>query len=501
MSTFGKTKSLASIGIIGSGISGMAAAIELAASGHQVRIFEKNSGFGGRGRSMKAEGYSFDMGPSWYWMPDVFEQFFNKHGRSTSDYFTLDRLDPSYRIFFKDGLIDAPAEMKEIEAVFEEKEAGSAAFLRKFLKEAQYKYEVGMSDFVTKPSLSLLEFMDLRILSSLFRLEMLKSIESVIHQGIKNEQLRSWLSFPVLFLGAKPSDTPALYSLMNYADMELGTWYPKGGMTRLFEAFYKLALEKGVKFSFEDAVESIGISGKKFTHLVSASGTHKFDFLISSADYHHTDTVLLPVEARQYSDAYWESRKMAPGSLIFYLGVRRKLPGLLHHNLFFDADFQEHAADIYDLHRWPEDPLFYVCMSSATDDSVAPAGHENLFILMPIAAGLKEDEALKNQYLDLIIGRMETRLGYSFREDIDYCRSFCTEDFISEYHSFKGNAYGLANTLDQTAILKPRVRHKKISNLFFAGQLSHPGPGLPPSMISGQITARLIQKETSKSSK
>lgn len=479
----------------------MAAAIELAASGHQVQVFEKNSSFGGRGRSMKVDGYSFDMGPSWYWMPDVFEQFFNKHGRSTSDYFTLDRLDPSYRIFFEQEILDAPASMRETEALFEKKEPGSSVFLKKFLKEAKYKYEVGMSDFVTKPSLSLLEFVDLRILKSLFRLEMLKSIETVIHRGVQNGQLRSWLSFPVLFLGAKPSDTPALYSLMNYADMELGTWYPRGGMTRLFEAFYKLALEKGVQFSFDDPVESIGLSGKKANRLVSASGSHSFDYIISAADYHHTDTVLLPREARQYTDAYWDSRKMAPGSLIFYLGVRRKLPGLLHHNLFFDSDFNEHAADIYDRHCWPQDPLFYVCMTSATDDSVAPAGHENIFILMPIAAGLQDDESMRRKYLDLILDRMETRLGYAFRGDIGYQRSFCTSDFIGEYHSFKGNAYGLANTLDQTAILKPRVRHKKIRNLFFAGQLAHPGPGLPPSMISGQITARLIQNETQKSRK
>jgi phytoene desaturase len=343
--------------------------------------------------------------------------------------------------------------------------------------------------------------MDLRILKSLFRLEMLKSIRTVIHRGVKNEELRSWLSFPVLFLGAKPSDTPALYSLMNYADMELGTWYPRGGMTKLFEAFYKLALEKGVRFSFDDPVESIRVSGNKAGQLVSASGTHSFDYIISAADYHHTDSVLLPREARQYSDAYWDSRKMAPGSLIFYLGVRRKLPGLLHHNLFFDSDFNEHAADIYDRHCWPQDPLFYVCMTSATDDSVAPAGHENIFILMPIAAGLQDDEAMRRKYLDIILDRMEARLGYSFRDDIGYQRSFCTSDFIGEYHSFKGNAYGLANTLDQTAFLKPRVRHKKIRNLFFAGQLAHPGPGLPPSMISGQITARLIQNETTKSRK
>ncbi|MBK7232442.1 MAG: phytoene desaturase [Saprospiraceae bacterium] len=487
---------LSKIGIIGSGIAGMTAAIDLASKGHEVCIFEKNDRFGGRGRTFQAQGFTFDMGPSWYWMPEIFEGFFKKHNKSLSDYFELKRLSPSYKMIFKEGILDAPVEMDKVSQIFEEREPGSSLFLKKFLQEAKYKYEVGMKEYVTKPSLSIFEFFDWKIFRSFFKLQMTKSIESVIHKGIKNKHLRAWLNFPVLFLGAKPSETPAMYSLMNYADLELGTWYPMGGMTRLFEAFYQLSLEKGVKYYFNDPVSQISIENQKAKALVCQSGTHYFDYIVSAADYHHTETKLLSEDNRQYSNKYWESRKMAPGALIYYLGIKKKIPGMIHHNLFFDADFQKHAEEIYDLKVWPTEPLFYACMNSYSDHTVAPKDHENLFLLMPIAAGLKDEESTRKSYLDLMIHRMEKHCGESIKEDIVFEKSYCTSDFVNDYNSFKGNAYGLANTLTQTAILKPRVRHRQIKNLFFAGQITHPGPGLPPSMISGEIVSNLIDKSS-----
>jgi len=487
---------LSKIGIIGSGIAGMSAAIDLASMGHEVCIFEKNDSFGGRGRIFQSQGFSFDMGPSWYWMPEIFEGFFKKHGKSLSDYFELKRLSPSYRMFFKEGILDSPVDLDKVYRIFEEKESGSSKFLKKFLQEAKYKYEVGMKEYVTKPSLSIFEFFDWKIFRSFLKLQMTKSIESVVHKGVKNKQLRAWLDFPVLFLGAKPSETPAMYSLMNYADLELGTWYPMGGMTRLFEAFYQLSLEKGVKYHFNDPVHQIQVVNQKAQSLECQSGTHSFDYVISAADYHHTDTKLLSIENRQYSDKYWESRKMAPGALIYYLGIKKKIPRMIHHNLFFDADFQKHAKEIYDQKVWPKDPLFYVCMNSYSDHTVAPKEHENLFLLMPIAAGLKDEESTRKLYLDLMIDRIEKNCGVSIKEDIVFEKSYCTSDFINDYNSFKGNAYGLANTLAQTAILKPRIKHRQIKNLFFAGQLTHPGPGLPPSMISAEIVSKLIDKSS-----
>ncbi|HQX44080.1 MAG TPA: phytoene desaturase family protein, partial [Saprospiraceae bacterium] len=373
------------IAVIGSGIAGMAAAIDLVSKGYHVEVFEKNSSHGGRGRAFAEQGFVFDMGPSWYWMPEVFEDFFKKHHEDLNDYFQLYRLDPSYRIFFQDRIIDAPAKMEETLKIFEEVEKGSSVFLQKFLDEAKYKYEVGMKEFVRKPALSIFEYLDKRILRSVLKLQMLKSIERVINKGVKNPNLRSWLSFPVLFLGAKPSETPALYSLMNYADLVLGTWFPKGGMIKLFDAFYQLALKKGVVFHFNAPVRKINIENNRVNSIILDDDSKEFDFVVAAADYHHVEQSLLDKPYRQYSERYWEKRAMAPGSLIFYVGLNIKAPNLLHHSLFFDADFETHADDIYVHKKWPKDPLFYVCTSSKTDPDVAPPGCENIFILMPIA--------------------------------------------------------------------------------------------------------------------
>lgn len=483
------------IGIIGSGIAGMAAAIELAHAGYHVEIFEKNESPGGRGRSFTEAGFTYDMGPSWYWMPEIFETFFNEFGKSTKDYFELIRLDPSYRMFFKEGFIDAPAQMEQINRIFEDLEPGSSLFLEKFLKDAKIKYEIGMNQFVRKPASNVREYLNWKIIKNAFKLQLITSIESLIFKGVKNTKLRSWLTFPVLFLGAKPSETPALYSLMNYADFNQGTWYPKGGMVQLFLALYQLALEKGVLFHFNAPVLKIKSNHSQVHGLETHQGLCPFDAIISTADYHHTDVNLLEPEFRQYSDRYWNSRVFAPSSLLFYLGFNKKLKGLMHHNLFFDADLERHGQEIYDHPQWPKDPLFYVSVPSVTDPSVAPENHENLFILVPIAPGLEDNEAIRMQYLDLIIERIEIKTEQKIKDSIIYKKSFSVNDFITEYNSFKGNAYGLSNILRQTAFLKPKIKHKSLDNLFFAGQLTHPGPGLPPSLISGQIAAKLAIKK------
>ncbi|MEO6191099.1 MAG: phytoene desaturase family protein [Saprospiraceae bacterium] len=483
-----------SIIIIGSGIAGLAAAIDLSSKDIQVTILEKNSSHGGRARSFQDQGFQFDMGPSWYWMPDVFEDFFIKHNKSTQDYFKLIRLDPSYRIFFEAKILNSQANIQQIYNQFETLEKGSSTFLKSFLKEAKYKYEVGMRDFVRKPALSIFEFLDWRLLKSFFKLQMTKSIEAVIDDNIKHPMLRIWLKFPVLFLGAKPKDTPALYSLMNYADFVLGTWYPEGGMIKLFDALYQLALEKKVKFKFEEEVVSIDVKNNVAIKVITTKSEYNCDYVLSTADYHHTDSKLLDINYRQYSDDYWDTRIMAPSALIFYLGVKGKIDGLLHHNLFFDEDFNSHAIEIYDKKVWPEKPLFYVCMPSKTDLSIAPPGHENLFILIPLASGIEDKEEERNILFEKVIKRMEEKLNCSIKESIVFKKSYCLKDFEEDYNSFKGNAYGLSNVLSQTAFLKPTIKHKKIDNLFFAGQLTHPGPGLPPSLISGEIAASLINQ-------
>ena len=486
-----KTKHIA---VIGSGFSGLSAACYLAKSGYQVTILEKNDKPGGRGRSFAADGFVFDMGPSWYWMPEVMEEFFQDFGKSTKDYFQLKQLDPGYRVFINEGHVDIPANTDALSDLFESIEKGAGQALKQFLTEAQFKYEAGMGKFVRKPSHSIFEFMDLDILKSLFKIQLFTDMRAHLKKYFKHPQLLQLLEFPVLFLGAKPQNTPALYSLMNHADLNLGTWYPMGGMAKLPEAMIELAESLGVVIKTNSAVKKIVVNGNQITAVQGADFSFEVDGVIGSADYHHIEQTLLPEDKRQYNEEYWESRVMSPSSLLFYVGLDTKVPGLQHHNLFFDQSFDQHAQEIYDEPQWPSDPLFYLCCPSKTDNTVAPEGHENIFLLIPVAPGLESDEELREHYWNKMCIQIQIKTGVDIRNHVVYKRSFAHEEFVSEYNSYKGNAYGLANTLMQTAFLKPKMKSKKVTNLFYAGQLTVPGPGVPPSIISGQLAATELDK-------
>ena len=479
--------------VIGSGFAGFSAAISLADKGFNVKILEKNSSIGGRARQFTESGFTYDMGPSWYWMPDVFESFFNQFGKSTSDYYELLRLDPSYQVVYgKNDYMPLPANMLELEKAFDDIEPGAGQQLRKFLKIAAYKYDVGINKFVHKPSKSILEFANPKLAIDAVRLQIFQSMAKHVRKFFKNERLIQLMEFPVLFLGALPENTPAMYSLMNYADMALGTWYPMGGMYKIIEALESLAKEKGVEIFTDHEVTSINYTGKTATGVSTNHGEFKADVVVAGADYHHVDNALLDKQTRNYTEEYWDKRVMAPSSLLYYVGVNKKLDGLLHHNLFFDTDFGPHAKDIYTNPKWPEKPLFYVSAPSKTDDTVAPEGCENIFMLIPVAPGLDDTEEIREHYFDLMLERMKDRMGLDFKENIVYKRSFAHKDFVKDYNAYKGNAYGLANTLSQTAILKPQLANKKLKNLFYTGQLTVPGPGVPPSLISGQVVAKEI---------
>lgn len=483
------------ITVIGSGFSGLSAATCLADMGMDVTILEKNETVGGRARKFKSDGFTFDMGPSWYWMPEVFEKYYNKFGHTTSDFYELKRLNPSYRVFFSQNeKIDIPANKDELFALFEQLEPGSSKHLTKFLKEGKYKYEIGINDLVYSPGKSITEFMNSKVLGGVFKLHVFKSFSNYIKKYFKDPRILQLLEFPILFLGAKPQDTPALYSLMNYADMELGTWYPMGGMNKIAEAFESIALEKGVEIKTNTNVDQIHVDNKISQYCNINNMQYKSDAIIASADYHHVETQLLNRKHRSYSDKYWESRTMAPSSLIFYIGLNKKVPELQHHNLFFDEDFELHASEIYDNKRWPTAPLFYACCPSKTDSSVAPENCENLFILIPVAPDLIDTESTREKYFNIILERIKNNTGEDISECIIFKRSYAHNDFISDYNSYKGNAYGLANTLKQTAIFKPSIASKKVKNLYYTGQLTVPGPGVPPSIISGQVTATEVLK-------
>lgn len=480
--------------VIGSGFSGLASACCLAEKGHNVTIVEKNDSLGGRARKFEHQGFVFDMGPSWYWMPEIFDQFFERFGKKVSDYYELERLDPSYRVYFDDEYVDIPTTIDELYAFFETHESGSSVALKQFLADAEYKYTVGMEEFVWKPGHSIMEFADLRVFKSLFQLQMLTNIDKQIRKLFKNPKLIKLLEFPVLFLGARPKDTPALYSLMNYADLKLGTWYPLGGMHKVIEGMVSLAKELGVKFEKSTNIDSVNINGRKVISVNSTKGSHDCDFLIASADYHHVDQQILPIGYRNYTESYWDRRVMAPSSLLFYIGLDKTIEGIKHHNLFFDEDFELHAEEIYKDPKWPTKPLFYICCPSKTDTTVAPEGKENIFLLVPLAPDLEDSQEMRDKYFDIMCERIIDKVGVDIRPHIQYKRSFCMNDFKEDYNAYKGNAYGLANTLTQTAFLKPKLKNKHLDNLYYTGQLTTPGPGVPPSLISGQVVAAEILK-------
>jgi phytoene desaturase len=482
-----------SISIIGSGFSAMAAACYLAKSGHEVTIYEKNATIGGRARQLKAEGFTFDMGPSWYWMPDVFERFFADFGKKTTDYYELIKLSPAYRVYYGiDDFIAIADNLPQIMVDFEAIEKGSGQILEQFMAEAKSNYDIAIKELVYRPGVSPLELVTVETAKKIG--QFFSNISKDIRKKFKNERLIHILEFPVLFLGAKPSDTPSFYSFMNYADFGLGTWHPKTGMFDVVRAMESLASELGVNFVTNANIEKINVENKIARSIVVNGKTILSNIILSGADYHHTET-LLDQEYRAYSDAYWDSRVFAPSSLLFYVGFNKKIKNISHHALFFDVDFEQHAKDIYDEPQWPKEPLFYANFPSLTDKTAAPEGMESGFFLVPLAPGIEDIEEVRDEYFDKIIERFEILTQQTVKSNIVFKQSFCKNDFVSEYNSYKGNAYGMANTLLQTAFLRPKLKSPKVKNLYFTGQLTVPGPGVPPALISGKLVSELIDKQ------
>nr|WP_294932408.1 phytoene desaturase family protein [uncultured Flavobacterium sp.] len=480
------------ISIIGSGFSALAASCYLAKQGHAVTIYEKNDSIGGRARQFKSKGFTFDMGPSWYWMPDVFERFFQDFDKKQSNYYELVKLNPAYRVYFGvDDFISIYDNLEAIKSTFENIEKGSGQKLQTFIDHAKSNYDIAIKDLVYRPGVSALELITPQTVLKLN--QFLSNVSSDIRKEFKNERLIQILEFPVLFLGAKPSKTPSFYNFMNYADFGLGTWHPKTGMFDVVRGIEKMALELGVTIKTNSPIEKIIVENKTATGIIIDGKTIKSDIVLSGADYQHTET-LLEKKHRAYSDNYWESRIFAPSSLLFFIGFDKKIENVTHHALFFDVDFNQHAADIYDDPKWPEAPLFYANFPSKTDKTAAPEGMETGFFLIPLAPGINDSEALREKYFNKIIARFEQLTQQKIKNNIIFKKSFCKNDFVTDYNAYKGNAYGMANTLLQTAFLRPKLKSKKVRNLYFTGQLTVPGPGVPPALISGKLVAELIEK-------
>ena len=478
--------------ILGSGFSSLSAASYLAQKGYHVEVFEKNDTLGGRARQLKRDGFTFDMGPSWYWMPDVFEKYFADFGKKPSDYYSLERLDPGYQVYFGvNDSIPIGDSLDKIYTVFESEEKGSGKKLKAFIEDAKTNYDIAITDLVYRPGISPMELVTPKTVKKIRYF--LSNIKNEVTRGFKNQKLRQILQFPVLFLGAKPQNTPAFYNFMNFADFGLGTWHPDKGMYAIVEAMVAVAKELGVSFHTNSPVESIHVENGRATGISTKGKKIQGDFVLSGADYHHTET-LLPQQYRAYSERYWEKKTFAPSSLLFYVGLDKKVKNVSHHTLFFDVDFDQHAQQIYDQPKWPTEPLFYANFPSITDPDMAPKGKEALFLLIPIAPGIEDTQAHRDQYFDIVIDRMERLTKQSIRPHILFQESFCVNDFISEYNSYKGNAYGMANTLLQTAFLRPKLKSKKVEGLYFSGQLTVPGPGVPPALISGKLVSGLIEE-------
>lgn len=484
------------ITIIGSGFSALAASCYLAKKGFDVTILEKNKTIGGRARQLVKDGFTFDIGPTWYWMPDVFEKFFADFGKKPSDYYTLEKLNPAYEVYFNTlDSIKIPDNLTEILSIFEKEETGSAKHLEYFLENAKFNYDVAIKDLVYRPGISITELITPVTIKKVN--QFFSSIRTTVRKKIKNNRLQQIMEFPVLFLGAKPSNTPSFYSFMNYADFGLGTWHPKGGMYEVVKAMETLAIELGVKIKTQQNVEKINVENGVVKSLTSNGIEIQSNIVLSGADYHHTET-LLDEKYRGYSEKYWDSKIFAPSSLLFYVGFDTKIKNVSHHTLFFDTDFDVHAKAIYDNPSWPDKPLFYASFPSITDSSVAPSGQEAGIFLIPIAPGIRDTPAIREIYFQNIIQRFEKLTNQKVTENIIFKESFCVNDFVKDYNSYKGNAYGLANILTQTAFLRPKIMSKKVKNLFFTGQLTVPGPGVPPSIISGKIVSDLVIKNINK---
>jgi phytoene desaturase len=482
-----------SVVIIGAGFGGLSAAATLAHKGYQVTVLEKNNLPGGRANLKKIKGYTFDMGPSWYLMPEVFERLYKELGTSVEKELELTKLSPSYRIIVDGQSIDIPDTKEELVALFESIETGSGKKLEAYLQTAQKHYEIAMQDFIYKKYTHLSDLFDIRLATEGIKLNIFGNLHAYVQKQFKDHRLQKILEYAMVFLGGSPKNTPAMYSLMSHVDLGQGVFYPTGGMHAVAQSLYTIAQTKGARFNFNETVEHISKDGVITTTTKKGTNTYKPDIIINNADYHHIDTQVL--EEKEYSDTYWKSRTVAPSAFIMYIGVKKKISALEHHNLFLVKDWDQHFDQIFVHPKWPNNPSYYVCCPTKTQNDLAPQNKENLFFLVPVAPDLKDTPAVREKMKKQIITNFEEQIGEEISQDIEVCELFAHKDFSTLYNSFKGTALGLTHTLKQTALFRPRMKSKHNPNLYHIGQYTHPGVGVPMVIIAANIVTEMIINE------
>lgn len=481
--------------ILGAGFGGLAAAALLAKDGYQVTVLEKNEQPGGRASSLSAEGFRFDMGPSWYMMPEVFEKFFAEFGKKTSDYFNLIPLKPQYRVFFGDKTqLDITGDIEKDKATFEQLEPGFSEKFDRYLRESKQKYEISMSSVLYRNMNTLFDLVNIDMIKMGRNMGVLQPMHSYISKFFRHPKIQQILEYNLVFLGCSPKNAPSLFSLMTHVDFNLGVWYPEGGITSLVRAAESIGREHGVTYVYNAPAQQLVVENGKITQVVTPTKTYTADIIISNADYRFTESILSDQSLKEYSESYWNKKVMTPSAFLLYLGVKGKLPKLEHHNLYFGEDWSKHFDDVFTHPRWPIDPSIYINKASQVDGTVAPKGHENLMVLVPIAPGLEETTSWRSHYADYIISFMEERLDIELKEQIVYKKIFSVTDFEQRYNSYKGNALGgLAHTLFQSAVWRPNNFSKKIPNLFFVGANTVPGIGVPPAFISAHLVRERVK--------
>lgn len=483
--------------IIGAGIGGLATANLLAKAGYHVSVYEKNDQPGGRTGMIERDGFRFDSGPSWYLMPDVFDHYFSLFGRSVTDELDLVKLSPAYKVFFeKHDPMTITSDSERDAATFEAIEAGAGDKLRDYVAKGDEIYRLSLQHFLYTNFTSVRDFTKTDILGRgpLMTKLAFTPIDRYVGKFVHDKRLRQILEYPMVFLGSSPFSAPAIYSLMSALDFREGVYYPRGGLYTIIERLVDLGNELGVEYHYNSPVKRIVTADKYAKGITLQSGTHiDADIVISNADLHFTETKLLDKSDRSYPLKYWNKKEAGPSALLMYLGVKGTLPTLEHHNLFFVDDWKTNFDDIFVNKKLPTPASIYVCKPSQTDTTVAPKGHENVFVLVPLPPGVDITAKQLDKVADRYLTQIQDTMGIpDLKKRIVSKQLFGPNDFMTKYYAWQGTALGPSHILRQSAMFRTSNKSKKVENLYYVGGSTTPGIGLPMCLIGAELVYKRL---------